>query len=75
MAMTVLERVRSIESEITLNPVDNYEYELDALQGLENDLPVYQTLGTPAWKIQQAKTEIQRLRAWIRMERQYYLVE
>lgn len=64
--MTVLDRIQSLSDSIALS--GDYEYELLALQGIENDLPVYRHLGTPVWKIQQAKKEIAELREWIKEE-------
>jgi hypothetical protein len=66
--MTVIQRIQSIDNHLTINPADNYESELTALKGVEGDLPVYQHMGTPVWKIQEAKQEIKRIRAWIKEE-------
>ena len=66
--MTLTARIQSIENGITLNPADNYEYELNALSGTESDLPVYRYMGTPVYKIVQAKEDIARIRAWILAE-------
>lgn len=61
--MTLFERIKEIDAGLTLD--GDYEYELAALNGIENDIPVYRHCGTPVWEIQQAKEEIARIRAWI----------
>lgn len=64
--MTILERVQSLESQLTLN--GNYEYELQELSAIEQEIPVYRRLGTPLWKTERAKEEITRIREWIAQE-------
>lgn len=64
--MTLLERITEIDAGLTLG--ENYKRELDALDSVEHDIPVYRHCGTPVWKITQAKKEIARIRAWIDAE-------
>ena len=61
--LTLRQRIQSIEDNLTLK--DDYNAELDALNVIEQEIPVYRRLGTPVWAAQQA---IARVRAWIRGE-------
>lgn len=64
--LTLRQRIQSIEDNLTLK--DDYNAELDALNVIEQEIPVYRRLGTPVWAAQQAREEIARVRAWIRGE-------
>jgi len=64
--MTLIERIQNVKDGLTLD--DDYKYELQELQAIEGDIPVYRHLGTPVWKAQQAKQEINEVREWIKQE-------
>lgn len=64
--LTLRQRIQSVEDSLTFE--GNYKDELDTLDVIEQEIPVYRRLGTPAWKAQQAKEEISRIRTWIREE-------
>ena len=64
--LTLKQRIQMIEDGITLG--GNFKSELDALNVIEQEIPVYRRLGTPAWKAQEAREEIGRIRAWIHIE-------
>lgn len=64
--LTLKQRIQSIEDSLTLE--SDYTDELDALDVIEKEIPVYRHLGTPAWKAKEAKEEIARIRTWIREE-------
>jgi len=62
-------RIQAIEDNLVLK--GDYTEELKYLTAVENDLPSYRTLGTPVWKIQEAKENIARIREWINQELEY----
>ena len=64
--LTLKQRIQCVEDGITLE--NNFKNELDALDVIEQEIPVYRRLGTPAWKAQEAREEIARIRSWIREE-------
>lgn len=64
--LTLRQRIQGVEDGLTLE--GDYRDELRALDGIEQDIPVYRYLGTPVWAAQQAREEIARVRAWIREE-------
>jgi hypothetical protein len=64
--LTLKQRIQGVEDGLTLE--GDYTDELDALNVIEQDIPVYRHLGTPVWAAQQAKEEIARIRTWIRDE-------
>ena len=64
--LSLMQRIHSVEDSLTLN--SDYRDEIDALDVIEQEIPVYRRLGTPAWKAHQAKEEILRIRTWIREE-------
>lgn len=61
--LTLKQRIQNVADGITLG--SNYSDELDALDVIEQEIPVYRRLGTPAWKAQEAREEISRIRSWI----------
>ena len=61
--LTLMQRIQSVEDGLTL--VSDYMDELEMLDTIEKEIPVYRRLGTPTWKAQEAKSEIARIRAWI----------
>ena len=64
--LTLKQRIQSVEDGLTLE--GDYTDELDALNVIEQEIPVYRRLGAPVWKAQEAVEEIARIRAWIRDE-------
>lgn len=64
--MDLLKMIQSIEDNLTLD--SDYEYELTVLNGIEGDLPVYRSLGTPLWKRQEAQEKINSIKQWIKAE-------
>ncbi len=61
--LSLAQRIQSIESGLTLD--GDYQDELAALKVIEQEIPTYRRLGTPVWKAQQAKEDIDRIRTWI----------
>lgn len=64
--LTLRQRIQDIEDGLTLE--GDYKDELDALDVIEQEIPVYRRLGTPVRKAQEAREEIARVRTWIREE-------
>ena len=64
--LTLKKRIQGIEDGLTLK--GDYRDELEALDVIEQEIPVYRHLGTPVWEAQEAKAEIARVRAWIHEE-------
>ena len=64
--LTLKQRIQRVEDGITLG--SNFKNELDELNVIEQEIPVYRHLGTPVWKAQEAREEIARVRTWIREE-------
>ena len=58
--------IEELESNLTLK--SDYTEELEQLSQYEGDLPVLRSLGTPVWKIQEAREHINRIREWIKQE-------
>ena len=71
--MTMLERVQSVEDNLTLN--SNYEYELLELKAIESDIPVYRYMNVPVWKVQEARERITQIREWIKQEMEHRISE
>lgn len=61
--LTLRQRIQGIEDGLMLD--SDYKDELNALNTIEQEIPVYRRLGTPVWKAQEAREEIARVRAWI----------
>lgn len=64
--LSLMQRIHGVEDSLTLN--SDYRNEMDALDRIEQEIPVYRFHGTPIYKVQQAREEITRIRTWIREE-------
>lgn len=64
--LTLKQRIQAIDDGLTLD--GDYQEELTALNVIEQEIPTYRYLGTPAWKAEEAKQEITRIRKWINEE-------
>lgn len=64
--ISLLNRVQTIEDCMTLK--NDYSQELEILEVIEQEIPVYRHLGTPVWKAEEAKERIKKVREWITQE-------
>lgn len=58
--------VQEIEDGLTLK--SDYTEELQMLKGIESDIAVLATLGTPRWKCNDLREKINHIREWIKQE-------
>ena len=64
--LSLAERIQGIEDNLTLK--NDYTDELNYLDVIESEIPVYRRLGTPVWKAQEARERINKIREWIAQE-------